>query len=50
MLNTFLICSFELRHSRKISAKQAESAIINAGLSTCVCVGAYRSVCAFWYV
>lgn len=37
MLNTFLICSFELRHSRKISAKQAESAIINAGLSTCVC-------------
>lgn len=50
MLNTFLICLFELRHSRKISAKQAESAIINAGLSTCVCVGAHSSVCAFWYV
>lgn len=50
MLNTFLICLFELRHSRKISAKQAESAIVNAGLSTCVCVGARSSVCAFWYV
>lgn len=49
MFNKFLICWSELRHSRKISAKQAESAIINAGLSICVRV-VCECVCAFWCV
>lgn len=50
MFNKFLICWSELRHSRKISAKQAESAIINAGLGICVrvvceCVCVHFGVC-----
>lgn len=49
MFNKFLICWSELRHSRKISAKQAESAIINAGLGICVRV-VCECVCAFWCV
>lgn len=49
MFNKFLICWSELRHSRKFSAKQAESAIINAGLSICVRV-VCECVCAFWCV